>query len=279
MTSSSTPTAGSGAYIVRSGDFEGPFDLLLHLIAREKVDLWQVSLSQITEAYLAEIKRMQALDLEVATEFLVVAATLIELKAARLLPGGDTDTEVEALLEERDLLFARLLQYQAYKQVGTLLGERLALAGRAHARTVGPDEQLQVAVPNLLAGRAPADLARLAARALTPLPAPPPPSQAEHLAPPRLSLAETVTELRGRLAELRETTFAALVGPGALPVEVVVHFLAVLELYKRSLLEVEQAAAFAPIRLRWVGGDPGQPDLESGEGEPDPADVAAPEDG
>src|SRR4029453_17538904 len=112
-------------YVVKTEVFEGPFDLLLHLIARQRVDLWQVSLSRITEDYLAEIRRMRELNLEVATEFLVVAATLLELKAARLLPAPDADPdEVEAVLEERDLLFARVLQYRAYKQVGGPAGGR-----------------------------------------------------------------------------------------------------------------------------------------------------------
>src|SRR5919197_5355813 len=113
-------------YVVRTEVFEGPFDLLLQLIARQQVDIWQFSLSQITEDYLVEIRRMQELNLEVATEFLVVAATLLELKAARLLPspGGERD-DIEGLLEERDLLFARLLQYRAYKQVAELFGTRI----------------------------------------------------------------------------------------------------------------------------------------------------------
>src|SRR6266545_7949309 len=114
-------------YVVKTEVFEGPFDLLLHLIARQQVDIWQISLSRITEDYLAEVRRMQELNLEIATEFLVVAATLLELKAARLLPSPDgEDDEVEALLEERDLLFARLLQYRAYKHVAELFGARFA---------------------------------------------------------------------------------------------------------------------------------------------------------
>jgi segregation and condensation protein A len=255
------------SYIVRAGDFEGPFDLLLHLIAREKVDLWQVSLSAITEAYLAEVKRMQALDLEVATEFLVIAATLIELKAVRLLPGDDGDSELEALLEERDLLFARLLQYQAYKQVGAQIGARLEAAARFRPRTVGPDEQLPAAVGNLLEGVTPVDVARLAARALTPQAAPPP-AQGAHIAPPpALSLAEAVGAVRARLEEVRETTLDALLGPGALPVEVVVHFLAVLELYKRSLADVTQPHAFATIRLRWSGEEEAAGAAEEGWGD------------
>jgi segregation and condensation protein A len=237
-------------YIVKTPEFEGPFDLLLHLISRQKVDLWQVSIARITEDYLAEVKRMRGLNLEVATEFLLVAATLIELKAVKLLPGGDGDDEaVEALLEERDLLFARLLQYQAYKRVAGLLAARFKGAAKYVGRTVGPDEQLDVAVPNLLAGHAPTDVAKLAARAFTPVRQP---SAATHIAPPpKLSLAETVVELRDLLERLRTTSFAELLGAGALPVEVVVRFLAVLELYKQSVIDVEQAGAFDDIAIAW----------------------------
>src|SRR5262249_56965941 len=125
-------------YVVRTEVFEGPFDLLLHLIARQQVDIWQVSLSRITEDYLAEIRRMRELNLEVATEFLVVAATLLELKAARLLPSPDEgDEEVEALLEERDLLFARLLQYRAYQQVARLFVARFISQSAFAPRRVG----------------------------------------------------------------------------------------------------------------------------------------------
>src|SRR5919107_400685 len=160
-------------YVVRTEVFEGPFDLLLHLIARQRVDIWQVSLSRITEDYLAEVRRMRELNLEVATEFLVVAATLLELKAARLLPSPDADPdEAEALLEERDLLFARILQYRADKQVAGLFGARLAEQAAYLPRRVGAEDLLRRVVPDLLVGGTPEELAHLAAAALTPTPAP-----------------------------------------------------------------------------------------------------------
>jgi len=243
-------------YVVRTEVFEGPFDLLLHLIARQRVDLWQVSVSRITEDYLAEVKRMHELNLEVATEFLVVAATLLELKAARLLPGPDADPdEVEALLSERDLLFARVLQYRAYKHVAALFAARLAqqagyVPGRAGADT---DDLFGRIVPDLLVGTSPEELARLAAAALTPVPVPE--VRTSHIAPLKLSVNEAVTELAGRVRAAGSTTFAELVGSGAMPIEVVVHFLALLELYKRSMVEVEQAAAFGAIAVQWTGQD------------------------
>ena len=237
-------------YVVRTEVFEGPFDLLLHLIARQQVDIWQVSLSRITEDYLAEIRRMQELNLEVATEFLVVAATLLELKAARLLPSPDGEPdEVEALLEERDLLFARLLQYRAYKQVAELLGERIAGQLGFVPRRVGAEELLERVVPNLLAGVRPEELARLAAGAFVPRPAPE--LNTEHIAPARLTVSEAVAELAGRLRQGGPVAFASLVGSGAPRIEVVINFLALLELYKRSLIELEQTATFGAIMVRW----------------------------
>jgi segregation and condensation protein A len=241
-------------YVVRTEVFEGPFDLLLHLIARQRVDIWQVSLSRITEDYLTEVRRMRELNLEVATEFLVVAATLLELKAARLLPAPDADPDdAEALLEERDLLFARILQYRAYKQVAGLFGGRLAEQAAYVPRRAGAEDLLRRIVPELLVGTAPAELARLAAAAL--VPAPPPQVTTTHIAPPRLSVAETVASLARRLQDQGASSFEDLVGRQAAAIEVVVGLLAVLELYKRSLVELDQASTFGDIAVRWTGGD------------------------
>jgi segregation and condensation protein A len=246
-------------YVVKTEVFEGPFDLLLHLIARQRVDIWQVSLSRITEDYLAEIRRMRELNLEVATEFLVVAATLLELKAARLLPAPDTaPDEIEAGLEERDLLFARVLQYRAYKQAAALFGARLAEQTVYVPRRVGAEDLLRQIVPELLVGVFPEELARLAAAALTPAPAPE--VTTTHLAPPRLSVAEAVVALARRLQDRGSSSFEDLVGHNAAPIEVVIGLLAVLELYKRSLVELDQTSTFADITVRWTGGgDPATP--------------------
>ena len=241
-------------YVVKTEVFEGPFDLLLHLIARQRVDLWQVSLSRITEDYLAEVRRMRELNLEVATEFLVVAATLLELKAARLLPAPDADPdEIESVLEERDLLFARVLQYRAYKHAAALFGARLAEQTAYHPRRAGAEDLLRRIVPELLVGVSPEELARLAAAALTP--APPPQVTTTHIAPPRLSVAEAVTSLARRLQDRGASSFEDLVGSQAVPIEVVIGLLAVLELYKRSLVELDQTATFGDIAIRWTGGD------------------------
>jgi len=245
-------------YVVRTEVFEGPFDLLLHLIARQRVDIWQVSLSRITEDYLAEVRRMRQLNLEVATEFLVVAATLLELKAARLLPAPDADPdEAEAALEERDLLFARLLQYRAYKQVAELFAARLAEQAAYLPRRVGAEDVLKGIAPDLLAGVEPEELARMAAAALTPTP--PPEVTTTHVAPPKLSVAEAVADLAERLRQRGSSSFEDLVGKQAVPIEVVVGLLALLELYKRSLVEIEQTATFGDIAVRWTGGEAVEP--------------------
>jgi segregation and condensation protein A len=242
-------------YVVRTEVFEGPFDLLLHLIARQRVDIWQVSLSRITEDYLAEVRRMRQLNLEVATEFLVVAATLLELKAARLLPAPDAEPdEAEAALEERDLLFARLLQYRAYKQVAELFAARLAEQAAYLPRRVGAEDVLKGIAPDLLAGVEPEELARMA---LTPTP--PPEVTTTHIAPPKLSVAEAVADLAERLRQRGSSSFEDLVGKQAVPIEVVVGLLALLELYKRSLVEIEQTATFGDIAVRWTGGEAVEP--------------------
>jgi segregation and condensation protein A len=247
-------------YVVRTEVFEGPFDLLLHLIARQQVDIWQVSLARITEEYLAEVRRMRELNLEVATEFLVVAATLLELKAARLLPAPDAEPdEAEALLEERDLLFARILQYRAYKQVAELLGARLGEQAAFVPCRVGVEETLRRVAPDLLVGVDPAELARLAEAALAPVP--PPQVTTSHIAPAKLSVSEAVASFARRLARQGSTTFQELVGD-APPIEVVIAFLALLELYKRSLVELEQGTIFGEIAVRWTGdGDADLADL------------------
>ena len=245
-------------YVVKTEVFEGPFDLLLHLIARQRVDIWQVSLSRITEDYLAEVRRMRQLNLEVATEFLVVAATLLELKAARLLPAPDAEPdEAEAALEERDLLFARLLQYRAYKQVAELFAARLVEQAAYLPRRVGAEDVLKGIAPDLLAGVEPEELVRMAAAALTPTP--PPEVTTTHIAPPKLSVAEAVADLAERLRQRGSSSFEDLVGKQAVPIEVVVGLLALLELYKRSLVEIEQTATFGDIAVRWTGGEAVEP--------------------
>ena len=241
----------SSAYRVTVGSFEGPFDLLLQLIARRKVDIYEVSLAQITEDYLAVLRGLDRFDLEVTTEFLVVAATLVELKAARLLPGED-DPELEELaLEARDLLYARLLDYRTFKEAAGFLRDRL----HAHAGYVPRDVALEpryVAItPDVALPVTAEQLAELAARALAEQPEPT--VDTSHLAPVRM----TVREAAGLVAdELRRAggraSFTELTGGCRHRVEVIVCFLAVLELYKLERVELEQASTFGDLTVTWL---------------------------
>src|SRR3954465_2195866 len=190
--------------------FEGPFDLLLHLILREQVDLYEVSLSRIVDAYLVEIERMQSIDLDLATEFLLIAATLVELKARRLLPGPasvDLDEEL-ALWEERDVLLARLLEGKTFKDVSQLFGVLADEAGRSFPRAVGPDERFAGLAPDPLAGLTPARIRDPAGGALTP--GPTPRIALFPVAPIRVSVADAVAELVDELPRVGRITFARL---------------------------------------------------------------------
>jgi len=233
--------------------YEGPFDLLLQLILAEEVDIHEVSLARIVDAYLAEIERMQALDLEIATEFLLIAATLVELKARRLLPGPanvDLDEEL-ALWEERDLLLARLLECKTFKDVSRLFGALVDEAGRSFPRQVGPDERFDGLRLDPLDGLSPLRLRDAAIRALTPKP--PPKIDLFHVAPIRVSVADAVAELVDELPRVGRITFARLTASLVERLDVIVRFLAVLELYKQGMVEVEQADRFGDICIEWIG--------------------------
>jgi segregation and condensation protein A len=233
--------------------YEGPFDLLLQLILAEEVDIHEVSLARIVDAYLAEIERMQQLDLDVATEFLLIAATLVELKARRLLPGrADVDLDDElALWEERDLLLARLLECKTFKDVSRLFAVLADDAGRSFARRVGPDERFAGLAPDLLAGLTAARVRDAAITALTPPPAPR--IDLYHVAPIRASVADAVAELVDELPRAGRITFVRLTADLVERLDVIVRFLAVLELYKQGLVEVDQADRFADIGIEWHG--------------------------
>ncbi len=235
--------------------YEGPFDLLLQLILAEEVDLYEVSLARIVDAYLAEIERMQSLDLDVATEFLLIAATLVELKARRLLPGpADVDLDDElALWEERDLLLARLLECKTFKDVSAVFGTLTERASASIARRVGPDERFDDVAPDLLAAISPLRLRDAAIVALTPKPVPR--IDLHHVAPIRVSVADAVAELIDELPRVGRITFARLTADLGERLDVIVRFLAVLELFKQGLVEVDQAELFGEITIEWVGGD------------------------
>lgn len=243
------------AYEVQTTVFEGPFDLLLHLILNEQVDLYEISLSRIVDAYIAELEKMEGLDLEVATEFLLIAATLVELKAWRLLPG-DPDVELDdefSLWEERDLLLARLVECKTFKDAALLLSAMADEAGRSFPRTAGLDERYSDLAPDLLAGVTAADLQAAMVRALTPRPVPR--VELDHVAPSRMSVTEAVAELVDELPRIGRTTFRALTDSFVERLDVVVRFLAVLELYKQGMIDLDQPTTFGELTISWLGGD------------------------
>jgi segregation and condensation protein A len=237
-------------YEVRTEVFEGPFDLLLHLILQEEVDLWEISLSVIIDAYLDEVGHMEHLDLDVATQFLLIAATLVELKARRLLPGADDVELDEELLrfEERDLLLARLLECKTFKDVAAAVQKRLREASRSLPRTAGPEEPFRSLAPDPLESVTPEALAAAAMRALAPKPSPV--VNVDHVAPVRASVRDAVESILAILPEARAVNFRDLVVGIDERVEIVVRFLAVLELFKQGVVDVEQADTFADLNVR-----------------------------
>ncbi len=244
-------------YEVSTAVFEGPFDLLLHLITREEVDLYEVSLSRIVDAYVAEIARMDRLDLDVATEFVLIAATLIELKVRRLLPGRD-DVELDdelALWEERDLLLARLLECKTFKDAAGALARLGDAAERSFPRLAGPDERFVALTPDVLAGVTPADLKAAFLRALAPRPAPR--VSLEHVSNIRTTVKDAIDELVDELPRVGAVTFRALTAQLVERIEIIVRFLAVLELYKQGFVDLGQCETFGEIHITWLGAGPG----------------------
>jgi len=240
------PSAAMG-YEVRTPVFEGPFDLLLHLILRSEVELFELSLATIVDEYLTEIERMETLDLDIATEFLLIAATLVELKARRLLPDvGGTDLDEELLrFEARDLLLARLLEYKTFKDAAESLARLIAKADRSLARTAGPEEPYRSLVPDALDRITPRQLAAAARRAFTPKLTPT--VDTDHVAPVRASVADAIVIVLERLPESGPRSFRELVRGAADRVEAVVRFLAVLELYKQGIVDLDQAETFGDL--------------------------------
>ncbi|SHG64283.1 segregation and condensation protein A [Streptoalloteichus hindustanus] len=244
----------TGRFTVRLANFEGPFDLLLQLIAQHQMDVTEVALHRVTDDFIAHIRSMgDEWDLDETTEFLVVAATLLDLKAARLLPAADVEDEADlALLEARDLLFARLLQYRAFKQVAALFGELEATALRRYPRSVALEDRYADLLPEVLLGVDPARFAEIAAAVFRPKP--PPSVSLDHVHQHQVSVREHVALLRVRLAEVGAATFGELVADCEHTVEVVARFLALLELYRETVVLFDQEDPLGELRVRWVGG-------------------------
>ncbi|MGW4436366.1 segregation and condensation protein A [Streptomyces sp. NPDC004596] len=247
--------AAGGVFKVRLANFEGPFDLLLQLISRHKLDVTEVALSKVTDEFMAHIRAMGPdWDLDQTTEFLVVAATLLDLKAARLLPAAEVEDEADlALLEARDLLFARLLQYRAYKQIADIFNGRLDEEARRHPRTVGLEPQYAELLPEVVISIGPEGFARLAVKAMQPKAKPQ--VYVDHIHAPLVSVQEQAGIVVARLRELGEASFRALVEDTDDTLTVVARFLALLELYREKAVALEQEAALGELLVRWTGGD------------------------
>ncbi|MCW2600643.1 MAG: segregation/condensation protein [Frankiales bacterium] len=256
------PDRGGEGFLVHLDVFEGPFDLLLGLISKHQLDVTEVALSKVTDDFIAHIRALGAgWDLGQATEFLVVAATLLDLKAARLLPGAEVEDEEDlALLEARDLLFARLMQYRAYKLAAAHLGGLLADEARRYPRQVAMEPRYAGLLPEVLLGLGPEEFALLAAKALTPrheeLVA------VDHVHGGTVSVREQTALLHERLRRTGGASFRSLTADCSGTLEVVARFLGLLELFREGLVSFEQAEALAELRVRWTGpvGDPGDED-------------------
>ena len=237
-------------YEVHTPVFEGPFDLLLHLILKEEVDLWEISLARIVDVFCAEVEKMERVDLDSTTEFLLIAATLVELKARRLLPGrDDIDLDEElARFEERDLLLARLLECKTFQDAAKVLNRQIAEAGRSVARTAGPEEPFRSLAPDPLE-RIPLEaLLAAATRGLAPKEAPE--VNTDHIAPIRVSVRDAIETVLALLPASGAMRFRDLtIGAGA-KLEVIVRFLAVLELFKQGVIDLEQVENFGELVVR-----------------------------
>ncbi|WP_055492608.1 ScpA family protein [Streptomyces sp. TP-A0356] len=246
---------GDGVFKVRLANFEGPFDLLLQLISRHKLDVTEVALSKVTDEFMAHIRAMGPdWDLDQTTEFLVVAATLLDLKAARLLPAAEVEDEADlALLEARDLLFARLLQYRAYKQIAEIFNRRTEEEARRYPRTVGLEPHHAELLPEVVISIGPEGFARLAVKAMQPKPKPQ--VYVDHIHAPLVSVQEQAQIVVERLRKLGEASFRELVEDTGDTLTLVARFLALLELYREKAVALEQEAALGELTVRWTGGD------------------------
>jgi segregation and condensation protein A len=243
------------SYEVQTPVFEGPFDLLLHLITREQVDLYEISISRIVDAYLAHLEHLERLDLDVATEFLLIAATLVELKTRRLLPGrDDVDLDDElALWEERDLLLARLLECKTFKDAALALQSLAQQAERSLPRRAGLEERFYGLMPDVLADVTPDDLKAAFLRAVAPRPTPR--VDMDHVAPIRASVRDAVEELVDELPRVGVITFRRLTQELTERLAVIVRFLAVLELFKEGLVDLDQQGNFGELTITWLGDE------------------------
>ena len=247
-------------FSVHLSNFDGPFDLLLQLISRHKMDVTEIALGVVTDDFIAYIRALEGAeegwDLDQTTEFLVVAATLLDLKAARLLPSGEVEDEEDlALLEARDLLFARLLQYRAFKQISSIFAERIGRAERSFARVVALEPHFAALLPEVLIGVGAARFAAIAQRVLSPKIAPT--VGIEHIHRPLVSVTEESAKIVENLRRSGRSTFRSLIGDADSTLVVVARFLALLELYREGVLRFEQVIALGELQITWIGSAEG----------------------
>lgn len=262
---------------VHLSNFEGPFDLLLQLISRHKLDITEVSLSKVTDEFIAHIKAGgPTWDLDQTSQFLVVAATLLDLKAARLIPSGEVDDPEDlALLEARDLLFARLLQYRAFKHVAAYLEQTLLAQARRFPRSVGLEARFAKLLPELTIHVSPERFAQIAAKALTPKVADV--VSLSHLHAPEVSVKEQAALVVDRLRSARSLTFRALTGDAPNKITTIARFLALLELFREAAVAFEQITPLGELTIRWTGSDAGELEI-SDEFDGDPPQEEGPPD-
>ena len=251
---------GAG-FSVHLDNFDGPFDLLLQLISRHKMDITEVSLSIVTDEFIAFIRSLEASGegwrLDQATEFLVIAATLLDLKAARLLPSGEVEDEEDlALLEARDILFARLLQYRAFKEIAATFAAQIEAADKSFARVVALDPALSALLPEVLIGVGATRFAAIAERCLTPRT--PPVVAVHHLHSSSVSVAEESKRVVEALRAGRTLSFRNLISDADSTLVVVARFLALLDLYRQGVLRFDQVMALGELQISWTGSDSGE---------------------
>ena len=248
-------------FAVHLENFDGPFDLLLQLISRHKLDVTEVALSLVTDEFIGYIRKLEesgeGWQLDQATEFLVVAATLLDLKAAKLLPQGEVEDEADlALLEARDLLFARLLQYRAFKEIAATFAERISLAEKSFARSTALDAHFAALLPEVLIGVGPERFSIIADRVL--YPKAPPVVSVEHIHRPLVNVAEQTKFVIAALRLAKSLSFRALVHDAHEPMVIVARFLALLDLYRTGSLRFEQLEAYTDLQISWVGSESGE---------------------
>ena len=242
-------------------NFDGPFDLLLQLISRHKMDITEVALGTVTDEFISYIKQLEnsenGWDLDKTTEFLVVAATLLDLKAAKLLPSGEVDDEADlALLEARDLLFARLLQYRAFKEIASIFSERIEREEKSFARTVALEPHFAQLLPEVLIGVGAQRFAAIANRVLTPKTTPA--FSIDHLHRPLVSVAEQAAKVVEQLRKGGRVTFRALIADAGSTLVIIARFLSLLELYREGVVRFEQVVSLGELQITWVGSAEGE---------------------